>query len=92
MDTIVKNYLQKFGVSEATQTFLGKAQKMFIGGAFVDASDGQTSDVIEPSTAGLITRIPMGTTARPGSRGASRPRAIRRWRVASGQAGRARTA
>ena len=63
MDTIVKSYLQKFGVSEATQTFLSKVQKMFIGGAWVEASDGQTSDVIEPSTEGLITRIPMGTTA-----------------------------
>jgi phenylacetaldehyde dehydrogenase len=61
MDAIVKHYLQKFGVCEATQTFLGKAQKMFIGGAWVEASDGQTSDVIEPSTEGLITRIPMGT-------------------------------
>ena len=63
MDTIVKSYLQKFGVSEATQTFLGKVQKMFIGGAWVEASDGQTSEVIEPSTEGVITRIPMGTTA-----------------------------
>jgi phenylacetaldehyde dehydrogenase len=43
MDTIVKSYLQKFGVSEATQTFLSKVQKMFIGGAWVDASDGQHS-------------------------------------------------
>lgn len=62
MDTIVKQYLQKFGVSEATQTFIGKAQRMFIGGAWVEASDGQTSDVIEPSTEGLLTRIPMATT------------------------------
>jgi len=62
MDTIVKSYLQTFVVSEATQTFLSKAQKMFIGGAWLEASDGQTCEVIEPSTEGLITRIPMGTT------------------------------
>ncbi|NNB03942.1 aldehyde dehydrogenase family protein [Pseudomonas fragi] len=63
MDMTVKQYLQQFGVSEATQTFLGKHQKMFIGGEWVEASDGQTSDVIEPSTEGVLTRIPMGTTA-----------------------------
>ncbi|WP_397447961.1 aldehyde dehydrogenase family protein [Pseudomonas sp. NA-150] len=62
MDMIVKQYLQKFGVSEATQRFLSKTQTMFIGGQWVEASDGQTSDVIEPSTEGFITRIPMGTT------------------------------
>ena len=50
MDMTVKHYLQKFGVSEATQTFLGKHQKMFIAGQWVEASDGQTCDVIEPST------------------------------------------
>jgi phenylacetaldehyde dehydrogenase len=62
VDTIVKHYLQKFAVSEATQTFLSKAHKMFIGGARIEASDGQTSNVIEPSSEGVITRIPMGTT------------------------------
>ncbi|WP_236186942.1 aldehyde dehydrogenase family protein [Pseudomonas protegens] len=61
MDTIVKQYLQQFAISEATQRFLGKAQKMFIGGAWVDASDGQTAQVREPSTEGLLTHIPMGT-------------------------------
>ncbi|MCG4455878.1 aldehyde dehydrogenase family protein [Pseudomonas sp. MMS21-TM103] len=63
MDSIVKQYLQQFGISEATQAFLAKAQKMFIGGAWVEASDGQSAEVIEPSTEGSLTRIPMGTTA-----------------------------
>jgi phenylacetaldehyde dehydrogenase len=63
MDSSVKQYLQKFGISEATQEFLAKAQKMFIGGAWVEASDGQSAEVIEPSTEGLLTRIPMATTA-----------------------------
>lgn len=63
MDTTVKQYLQKFGLSEATQAFLGKQQKMFIGGEWVEASDKQTSDVIEPSTGGFLTRVPMGTAA-----------------------------
>ncbi|SDH95681.1 phenylacetaldehyde dehydrogenase [Pseudomonas benzenivorans] len=63
MDSNVKQYLQRFGVSEATQRFLSKAQKMFIGGAWLDASDGGSAEVIEPSTEGLLTRIPMGTVA-----------------------------
>lgn len=62
MDSVVKQYLQQFGISEATQAFLAKAQKMFIGGAWVEASDGQSAEVIEPSTEGLLTRVPMATT------------------------------
>ena len=61
MDNKVKNYLQTFGVSEATQRFLSKQQHMFIGGAWVQASDGATAEVIEPSTEAVLTRIPMGT-------------------------------
>ena len=63
MDSIVEQYLKKFGVSEAAMAFLLKQHKMFIGGAWVDSSDGQTSHVIEPSTEGVITTIPMGTEA-----------------------------
>ncbi|WP_422403300.1 aldehyde dehydrogenase family protein [Pseudomonas sp. GZD-209] len=61
MDNKVKTYLQAFGVTEATQRFLGKAQRMFIGGEWREASDGASADVIEPSTEGVLTRIPMGT-------------------------------
>ncbi|WP_449433643.1 aldehyde dehydrogenase family protein [Pseudomonas putida] len=63
MDNKVKAYLQAFGISEATQRFLGKPQRMFIGGAWVEASDGVSAEVIEPSTEGVLTRIPMGTAA-----------------------------
>nr|WP_279577320.1 aldehyde dehydrogenase family protein [Pseudomonas sp. LA21] len=63
VDTKVKDYLQRFGISEATQRFLSKAQKMFIGGEWLDASDGATAEVIEPSTEAALTRIPMGTAA-----------------------------
>lgn len=61
MDNKVKSYLQTFGVSEATQRFLSKQQRMFIGGDWVEASDGATAEVIEPSTEAVLTRIPMGT-------------------------------
>ncbi len=61
MDNKVKTYLQAFGVCEATQRFLGKPLRMFIGGEWCEASDGASADVIEPSTEGVLTRIPMGT-------------------------------
>ncbi|MDH4568957.1 aldehyde dehydrogenase family protein [Pseudomonas sp. BN414] len=59
MDIKVKDYLQQFGVSEATQSFLGKAQKMFVNGTWLESAD--TAEVIEPSTGAVLTRIPMGT-------------------------------
>nr|WP_238338695.1 aldehyde dehydrogenase family protein [Pseudomonas sp. SWRI77] len=34
---------------------------MFIGGAWLEASDGASAEVIEPATEGVLTRIPMGT-------------------------------
>ncbi|MDH4580630.1 aldehyde dehydrogenase family protein [Pseudomonas sp. BN415] len=61
MDTRTKNYLQQFGVSEATQHFLSRPRQLFIGGAWQDASDGASADVIEPSCEGVLGRIPMGT-------------------------------
>lgn len=61
VDNKVKDYLQAFGVLEATQRFLSKPQRQFIGGAWLAASDGATSEVIEPSTEGVLTHIPMGT-------------------------------
>jgi len=60
MDAVVQQYLERFGVSEATRRFLAKPQKMFIGGAWLDSHDGQTFEVTEPSTGGLITRVPAG--------------------------------
>lgn len=61
MDNKVKAYLQAFGVSEATQRFLSKPQRMFIGGAWLQASDGASAEVIEPYTEGVLSSIPMGT-------------------------------
>ena len=61
MDATVRTYLDQYGVSDATRRFLDKPQKMFIGGAWVDSSNGATFDVFEPSTGGLITRGPSGT-------------------------------
>ena len=58
MDENVRNYLDQYGVSDATRRFLAKPQKMFIDGAWVDSGNGATFDVFEPSTSGLVTRVP----------------------------------
>ncbi len=63
MDKVVHDYLAKFGVREETQRFLTKPQKMFIGGVWIPQGDRESCAVLEPSTAGVITHIPMGTTA-----------------------------
>ncbi|MGX5720951.1 aldehyde dehydrogenase family protein [Shinella zoogloeoides] len=61
MDSLVRNYLDQYGVSDATRRFLAKPQKMFIDGAWVDSANGATFDIFEPSTGGLVTRAPSGT-------------------------------
>ena len=63
MDQVVQQYLDQYGVSAATRAFLAKPQKMFIGGQWLDASDGATFKVTEPSTEGQITSMPAATVA-----------------------------
>ncbi|OAJ60416.1 betaine-aldehyde dehydrogenase [Paraburkholderia ginsengiterrae] len=63
MDSVVQQYLEQFGVCEATQRFLAKPQKMLIGGTWIAQGDRESFAVIEPSTAGVITHIPLGTMA-----------------------------
>lgn len=48
---------------EETKRFLGEPQRMLIGGAFVTGSGGEALDVIEPSTEGVLTQMPLATTA-----------------------------
>ncbi|MFM0500225.1 aldehyde dehydrogenase family protein [Paraburkholderia caffeinilytica] len=61
MDTVVQKYLERFGVQEETRRFLVKPQRMFIGGAWVPQGERESCAVIEPSTTGVITHIPLGT-------------------------------
>ena len=61
MDNKVKQYLQQYGISEATQRFLSKEPRMCIGGQWCASGDGASAEVIEPSTGGVLTRIPMAT-------------------------------
>lgn len=61
MDNVLQHYFDNYGISAATRRFLAKPQKMFIDGQFIDGSEGQFTDVIEPSTGCVLTRIPLGT-------------------------------
>jgi len=63
MDSRVEQYLARYGIADATAAFLRKPQKMFIGGAWTDASDGARFDVLEPSTGGRLTTAPEATAA-----------------------------
>ena len=55
MDKVVQSYLETFGICEATQRFLTRPQKMFIGGAWVSQGERESCAVLEPSTGGVIT-------------------------------------
>src|SRR5215510_15581939 len=37
--------------------------KMFIGGEWTDASDGNTREIVSPATGDVIARVPEGTAA-----------------------------
>ena len=62
MDQAIKDMLGVYGVTTDTERFLQSEQRMFVNGAFVEAGDSQTIDVVEPSTAGHLTSVPSGTT------------------------------
>jgi phenylacetaldehyde dehydrogenase len=62
VDSIVRSYLEQYGASEAVRRFLDQPKHMFIGGEWTAGAEGDTLDVTEPSTGGVITRIPRGTT------------------------------
>jgi phenylacetaldehyde dehydrogenase len=63
MDAVVEKYLAQHGVSEAATTFMRKTQRMHVNGQWIDSRATSYIDVIEPSTGGLLTRIPDATDA-----------------------------
>ncbi len=62
MDPKIKAMIERYGVTDETQSFISRHQRMFIDGTFVDGSGDQRIDVIEPSTGTQMTTIPAGTT------------------------------
>ena len=61
MDQKVADYLDQYGVLDSTRAFLTKEQRMLIGDRWIGANERETHDVLEFSTGGVITQIPMGT-------------------------------
>jgi phenylacetaldehyde dehydrogenase len=61
MDQAIRNMLDLYGVTPETDRFLQSDQRMFVNGRFVEASNKETIDVIEPSTASYLTAVPSGT-------------------------------
>ncbi|WP_427965260.1 aldehyde dehydrogenase family protein [Altererythrobacter sp.] len=61
MDQAVSDYLDRYGVLDATRAFLERPQHMFIGGEWIAAGKRDAHEVHEFSTGGVITHIPAGT-------------------------------
>jgi len=62
MDPAITAMIERYGVTEATRSFLGRHQQLFIDGQWRDASSGERIEVREPSTCTLMTSVPAGTT------------------------------
>lgn len=63
MDQAIKNTMNLYGVTPQTENFLLAEQRMYVNGAFIEAGDKNTIEVIEPSTATYLTSIPSATTS-----------------------------
>jgi len=61
MDTKVQAMIDKYGVTDGTRAFLAQTHKMYINGEFVDAENGEMSDVLEPCTEGVIASVPVAS-------------------------------
>ena len=62
MDKTVKALLSKYPVEKAVEDFLSAPLAMFIDGKAYGADHEEKIDVVEPSTGGLLAKIPSGTT------------------------------
>lgn len=63
MDAHVIELIERHGVTPETRAFLDGPKRLYIGGAFVDAAGGAELEVHEPSTGGLLARIPLAGAA-----------------------------
>ena len=58
MNKDLQHFIKQFAVTENTQCFLTQTQHMYIDGEFCPAQSGNYYDIIEPCTAGQLTRVP----------------------------------
>jgi len=63
MDAAVAAMIDRYGVTDDTRRFLAKDQRLYVGGAWIEASDGARFDVFEPSTTGRLTMVPLAGVA-----------------------------
>jgi phenylacetaldehyde dehydrogenase len=63
MHATTQTLLDKYAVTDATREFIAAGhQPMFIDGEFVDASDGGTFLIEDPSTGAPLIAVPAATT------------------------------
>ncbi len=63
MNPIIAAQLDQYKVTEATRAFIAEGhQRMFINGEFVEAEDGDTFEVEDPSNGEILITTPRGTT------------------------------
>lgn len=61
MDKIVRQLIDRYGVTEHTRKFLDGPLGMYIDGRFCDAENGATFDIIEPSTNKQLATVPYAS-------------------------------
>ena len=62
MDTTVTKYIDQYGVTEQTRSFLTQTHKIYIGGEFCPAEKSEIFDVLEPCTEGVLAQVAAATT------------------------------
>lgn len=61
LDAAVEAMLDRYGVGDATRTFLTAPRQLYVDGEWTDANGGETLPVIEPATGGSLGTIAGGT-------------------------------
>jgi len=62
MDSTVTRYIDQYGVTEQTRSFLTQTHKMYIGGEFCPAEKSELFDILEPCTEGVLAQVAAATT------------------------------
>lgn len=58
MNNQIKAFINEYGVTKQTESFLSQLQGMYIDGEVCAANDGQTYELIEPCTNSVLTQVP----------------------------------
>lgn len=61
MHADVSALFDRFAVSEPARSFIRSSPKMYIDGEFTESSNGETFDLVEPSTGQYLVSVPHGS-------------------------------